>query len=386
MTKEIKMTEKLYYKDSHMAEFKATVLSCEKEKDCFVITLDRTAFFPEGGGQSADTGIIGIARVLDVREKNGEILHYTDRPLPVGAEFEAAIDREQRLRRMQNHSGEHIVSGLVNATFGFDNVGFHMGRECMTIDFSGELSWEELQDIEKRANEVVRSNIEIKTFFPESEELSAMHYRSKLDLTENVRIVEIEGIDKCACCAPHVSRTGEIGLIKLLSVQRHRGGVRVELVCGMDALDTVRVMQENVTGVSNILSVKRHETACAVDRLLADQQRYKERLAGLSLGLAKRIADSYGSAENICVFDNILDETARRELVNMLVEKCSGMAAVFSGDDENGYTYIIGSRSIDLRAAARDINTAINGRGGGKTPMITGRAGASRETIEKFFG
>lgn len=380
------MTEKLYYTDSHIHEFSARVLSCEKAKKGFAVVLDKTAFFPEGGGQPADTGIIGPAAVRDVQEQNGEIFHYTDQALTPGEEYACALDWEQRLCRMQNHSGEHIVSGITHKLYGFDNVGFHMGAECMTIDFSGELSWEQLTEIETLANQAVRDDLPVKTCFPGPEALSQMEYRSKLELTRDVRIVEIPGTDRCACCAPHVKRTGEIGLIKLLSAERHRGGVRIELVCGMDALRECRLMQENVTAISGLLSAKRARSAAAVERVLAEQARLKERVAELSMALARLKAERFGYTEgNICVFDKVLDEVALRELVNLLMEKCGGMAGAFSGSDETGYMYIIGSKNIDLRSHSREINAAINGKGGGTAEMIRGRASTSAENIQKIM-
>ena len=380
------MTEKLYYKDSHIHEFTARVLTCEKGKKGFAVTLDRTAFFPEGGGQPADTGSIGPALVTDVQEREGEILHYVNQSLEPGTEYACALDAEQRLRRMQNHSGEHVVSGITHRLYGYDNVGFHMGAECMTIDFSGELSWEQLTEIETLANQAVRDDLPVKTCFPGPEALSQMEYRSKLELTRDVRIVEIPGTDRCACCAPHVKRTGEIGLIKLLSAERHRGGVRIELVCGMDALRDCRLMQENVTAVSGLLSAKRAKSAAAVERVLAEQARLKERVAELSMALARLKAERFGYTEgNICVFDKVLDEVALRELVNLLMEKCGGMAGAFSGSDETGYMYIIGSKNIDLRSHSREINAAINGKGGGTAEMIRGRASTSAENIQKIM-
>lgn len=380
------MTEKLYYTDSHIHEFSARVLSCEKAKMGFAVVLDKTAFFPEGGGQPADTGLIGPAAVRDVQEQNGEILHYTDQALTPGQKYACALDWEQRLCRMQNHSGEHIISGITHKLYGFDNVGFHMGAECMAIDFSGELSWEQLTKIETLANQAVRDDLPVRATFPDPEALSSLEYRSKLELTQDVRIVEIPGVDRCACCAPHVKRTGEIGLIKLLSAERHRGGVRIELVCGMDALRECRLMQENVTAISGLLSARRAKSAAAVERVLAEQARLKERVAELSMALAQLKAESFSYTEgNICVFDKVLDEVALRELVNLLMEKCGGMAGAFSGSDETGYLYIIGSKNINLRERSREINAAINGKGGGTPEMIRGRASTTAENIKKMM-
>lgn len=380
------MTEKLYYKDSELYEFSARVLDCRQEKDHWAVILDKTAFFPEGGGQLADTGKIGTARVTDVREHNGEILHHTDTPLEVGAEYMCALDASQRFRRMQNHSGEHILSGIIHAAKGADNVGFHMGVEFMTIDFNVELSWEELMQAERAANAVVYADLPIKTGFPSEDELKTLNYRSKLELTENVRIVEIPNVDICACCAPHLPSTGRIGLIKILDAVRHRGGTRLNVVCGEDALEAVREMQKSVTDISRLLSAKRGEVAAAVERVLAQEQRLKERVAELGMANARMLADSVSPREgNICIFDTLLDEVALRELVNMLADKCTGYAAAFSGSDENGYRYIIGSRHVDLRKASKEINSAIDGRGGGRPEMIEGRAGKAASEIRRYI-
>lgn len=379
-------TEKLYYKDSHCFEFTALVLDCRDTPKGPAVILDRTAFFPEGGGQQADTGSLGEAKVLDVQEKAGEILHYCDRPLEPGETVEGRLDAEQRLVRMQNHSGEHVVSGLAHKLFGCENVGFHMGEDFVTIDFDRELSREQLMEIETLANRAVREDLPVSCTFPEPEVLKSLEYRSKLELTENVRIVEIPGVDRCACCAPHVERTGEIGLIKVLDWERHRGGLRLSLACGMLALRDYRVKQENISAISQALSSKRHETAAAVERLLQEQQKSKERIAALSLELARYMAEDREETEgNICVFDSVLDEVALRELVNLLMEKCRGIAAAFSGDDRRGYRYIMGSRELDMRSLAKELNSLIEGRGGGKARMIQGSTSASAAAIAAVF-
>ena len=379
-------TEKLYYKDRHCFEFTALVLDCRETARGPAGLLDRTAFFPEGGGQLADTGSLGAVKVLDVHEKEGEILHYCDGPLMPGERVEGRLDAEQRLVRMQNHSGEHVVSGLAHKLFGCENVGFHMGEDFVTIDFDRELSREQLMEIETLANRAVREDLPVLCTFPEPEVLKSLEYRSKLELTENVRIVEIPGVDRCACCAPHVERTGEIGLIKVLDWERHRGGLRLSLACGMLALRDYRVKQENISAISQALSSKRHETAAAVERLLQEQQKSKERIAALSLELARYMAeDREETGGNICVFDSVLDEVALRELVNLLMEKCRGIAAAFSGDDRRGYRYIMGSRELDMRSLAKELNSLIEGRGGGKARMIQGSASASAAAIAAVF-
>ena len=379
------MTEKLYYLDSHLFEFEATVLAAREEKRGWEIVLDRTAFFPEGGGQPADTGTIGRARVLDVHEREGEIRHLCDRELAPGV-YACAVDREKRLRRMQNHSGEHVFSGLTHQKYGAENVGFHMAADCMTIDFDKELSFEQLSEIEYEANLAVRANIPVRTFYPSPEELKTLEYRSKKELAGAVRIVEIAGIDRCACCAPHVNATGEIGAIKLLTAERHRGGVRLSLICGMDALDDYRRKQDSAAAISALLSAKRDEIAPAVERLLESEAKLKERASILGMRYAALRAEAIAPTEgNICLFDEGLSEAAARELVNRLTEKTDGVAALFLADGAGQWRYIIGSRRVDLRSAAKAINAGVSGRGGGRPEMIQGSAAASEKEIASFF-
>lgn len=383
------MTEKLYYKDSHLKEFEAEIISCEACKDGFELILDKTAFFPEGGGQLADTGYIGEARVFDVQEKGDRIIHYVNQHVEPGTICKCSIDWEQRFRRMQNHSGEHIVSGLVHRKYGFSNIGFHMGHDAITIDFDGELSRQQLAEIEKEANYAVAANYNIITSFPSPEELRTLEYRSKLELTENVRIVTIENVDVCACCAPHVSRTAEIGLIKILGVERRRRGgegVRVTMLCGLDAYDDYAIKQDNTSEISVMLSAKPNETADAVRRVMTEQEKQRTRISDLSRELAKFRAEAIEETDgNICIFDDVLDEPALREIVNEAVKKCTGIAGVFSGNDEAGYKYIIGSRTVNLREAAGEINKALCGRGGGKSEMIQGSCKIDKKTISNYM-
>ena len=269
------MTRKLYDLDSHRRDFSATVLRCDPDGAHYAVVLDQTVFFPEGGGQPADTGVLGGARVLDVQLLPDAIVHYTDAPLAPGAQVRGQIDWPQRFRRMQGHSGEHIISGLIHKEYGFDNVGFHLGEDAITMDYSGELTWTQLMHIEQLANEAVYRNVPIRTEYPAPEQLAHMEYRSKLDLKEDVRIVTVEGYDVCACCAPHVSHTGEIGVIKFTSLMRHRGGVRVTILCGSDAEADYREKSAQVAALSVQLSVRQADVVPAVQRLLDEIAQHK---------------------------------------------------------------------------------------------------------------
>ena len=277
---ENRITEKLFYQDSHLREFTAEVISCEAVKDRYEIETDRTAFFPEGGGQYADTGELGGVRVLDVREENGRIFHVADGPLEVGTTVSGRVDWEERFMKMQQHTGEHIVSGLVHSKFGYSNVGFHLGSEDCTMDFNGEITGEELREIELEANRAVWKNLEIQVLYPSASEAEHMEYRSKIEIEGQIRIVTVPGYDVCACCAPHVKRTGEIGLIKLTGMQRYKGGVRVTMLCGVRALSDYAVKQEQAADISALLCAKQNEIAEAVHHLRDECAGLKSQIVG----------------------------------------------------------------------------------------------------------
>ncbi|NLV49219.1 MAG: alanyl-tRNA editing protein [Clostridiales bacterium] len=379
------MTERLFDADSHLKTFTAIVRTCRPDKNSYEIILDKTAFFPAGGGQPCDVGKLGNAVVSDVFDRGPEIVHISDSPLTEGTEVYGELDWERRLRLMQNHSGEHIVSGLVHRLYGFDNVGFHMGADAVTIDFNGELTADDIRRVEYRANLAVAENVRVTSGYPSPQELAFLNYRSKLELTENVRLVNIDGFDLCACCAPHVNRTGEIGLIKLLGFMRHRGGVRISMLAGLDALDDYTAKSENAAAASVMLSAPQSDIANAIRRVLGELEDANTQINELKKRIVALKAASLKPSEgNICIFEKDMDPVSLRELVNAGMELCKGMCAAFSGEDGNR-KYIIGSRTTDLKALAGDINKAINGRGGGSSDMIQGSCSAPVSVIEDYF-
>lgn len=379
------MTEKLYYSDGHLSRFTARVTSCEKENGVWAVKLDRSAFFPGGGGQEADEGVLSDMKLLGLREEGEDIVHLTPAPLEPGALVEGRIDWPLRFSRMQGHSGEHILSGTVHRLFGYDNVGFHMGEEAITIDFSGELSREDLSRAELEANRAIWRDVPVRTLLPTPGELAAMDYRSKKELTGQVRIVEIEGVDLCACCAPHVSHSGEVGLLKIIDSMRHRGGTRLTLLCGEAALLDYEALHENNAAVSAALSAKRLETGGAIARVMAEQEERRAELTKLKRELLQLKAAALRPTEgSICIFESDIDMITLRELVNAGSELAGKVCAGFAGTDGD-YKYIIGSRTVPLRARAKEINAAIDGRGGGSDAMIQGTSRARREDIERYF-
>ncbi len=393
------MTEKLFYLDSHLREFTAAVTACRpcgkddgREKaesgdaGKYEVELDRTAFFPEGGGQYSDKGVLGGARVLDVREKDGHIFHITDAPLETGEQVTGKIDWEERFMKMQQHTGEHIVSGLVHGKYGYNNVGFHLGSEDCTMDFNGELTEKDLLGIEREANRAVWENLEVQVLYPTEEELEKMEYRSKIEIEGQVRIVVIPGYDVCACCAPHVKHTGEIGVIKLTNVQRYKGGVRVTMLCGIRALLDYEKKQQEAGKISAMLCAKENEIAGAVSHLREECSALKyelgEKEKKITLMKAQNIPDD---AAVVCEFVEEGNMDSMRLLMNSVLEKDRVLCAVFGGNDEDGYRYVIGSRKADVRALAKEFNAAFDGKGGGRPEMVQGTANGKSSAMREWI-
>lgn len=386
------MTIKLYDQDSHLQTFSAQVLACTPlEENRWAVLLDQTAFFPEGGGQLADQGQLtpadrAAAEVLDVQERPEGIVHVCSAPLPAGTQVQGTLNWPLRFRRMQCHSGEHVISGLAHRLYGCNNVGFHMGEDAVILDFDRELSPEELQRLENEANRVIWENRPVTATYPAPTELEALDYRSKLELTENVRIVTIQDCDVCACCAPHVNFTGEIGLVKLIDAMRHRGGTRLWMVAGALALADYQSKQANVAAISAALSVKQGEAAQGVARVQQALQDLELALKEAKHALvAEKCKTLPETAENLCLFEPDLDIPGLRTLVNTGVARCGGICAAFTGSDKEGYRCVMGSRTVDLRAQAKAIHQALGGKGGGQPGMIQGSVTASRAEIEAYF-
>jgi len=379
------MTEKLFYLDPYMSSFTARVMDCREGKKGWEIILDRSAFYPEGGGQPGDSGYLASVRVMDTHEKAGEIVHYCKEPLDVGTEVEGNIDFSRRFDFMQQHSGEHIVSGLIHERFGCDNVGFHMGKDTVTIDFNCAISAEDLAEIETKANAVIWENRAINVSWPDADTLAALPYRSKKELSGAVRIVECAGVDICACCGTHVRCAGEIGLVKLLSVHPFREGVRIEMLSGRRAYEYVCTAVEQNSAIGALLSAKFGTAASAVKRLQDELLSTNYRLMGMENRVFEKIAQEHADGNDALIFEEGLSSDGVRRLADAVMQKCGGVCAVFSGSDGEGYKYAIGQRGGDLRAMVKEMNTALHGRGGGKPFFAQGSLQCVRAEIEAFF-
>lgn len=384
------MTQKLYYEDVYLKEFDAVVTGCEEKNGRFFAVLNRSAFYPEGGGQSGDRGILvrqdqSRVEVLDTHEKGEEIVLTCSGPVSAGEKVHGILDWEFRFDRMQNHSGEHIVSGLIHERYGCNNVGFHMSLDRMTIDLDGEIPEEGLREIERRANEIVWANVPIRTDTYTQEEAAQIAYRSKKDLEGSIRVVSIPGADVCACCGTHVAQTGEIGLIKLLSHERFKGGVRMEMMCGRWAYQYIdRICRQNHE-VSVHLSSPMEETGGAAKRLVEENRQLKGRLIEQLYQRIDQKAEELAGAGDILLFVPGGDSVAAQKLTAKVMETCGGAVFSFAGSDQDGYKYAAGLLNGDLKALIREMNTALNGRGGGKPFFQQGSVTASGEQIEAFL-
>ena len=378
-------TRKLYYEDCHLARFSARVLACTRTEQGFGVILDATAFYPEGGGQACDLGTLGTARVLDVREQGEAVVHLCDKALEVGSTVEGTIDYARRFDLMQQHTGEHIVSGVIHRRYGYHNKGFHMGSDLITIDFDGVIPAEDLPAIEAEVNGAIWQNLPVRCWYPSEEELPKVGYRTKRALPWPVRIVEVPGYDKCACCGVHVAMTGEIGLVKLFTTVGFRGGTRMEMACGQRAFRMLNRAFDQNRQVSQAFSAHWTETGAAARRMNEVLEQEKFRFSQLQKKCQLDIAESYVNCGNVLHFADSLEPLQVRELADAIGDVCGGMAAVFSGADGQGYSYCLVTRQGDLRAFGKAMTQALQGRGGGKPNFQQGKVSADRTAIEEFF-
>lgn len=384
------MTEKIYDTNPHITQFEATVLSCVPvnagEADCFAVILDRTAFFPEEGGQGSDSGMLGSLPVLHVSiDKDNTLTHFLPSPLPVGEKVSGTVDWEQRFDYMQQHTGEHILSGLMHKKWGYDNVGFHLSNDYTTLDVNGSISLEDISELEKTANRVIFENLPVKAYFPSPEELSSLSYRSKIEIEGAVRIVEIPGVDLCACCAPHVDTTGQIGLIKITEAVSHRGGMRLTIKCGMRALSDYGTDLSVLRLLSNSLSVPFEKIPDAVERLKQETFEKQQRINALQEKLLLQSLSSlpsYAETDHAVLFTEPMDVKAVRNAVNTLTASYPGYSALFSGSDETGYTFIAGGgEAFDCTQLAAILREKLSAKCGGSKKMIQGNVNATKEAI-----
>lgn len=387
---EIAKTVRLYDQDAYATKFEAEVLACEevekKEKKVYQVWLDQTLFFPEEGGQSPDMGTIDGIKVLDVQIKDEVITHTLAAPLAVGTMVKGVVDWKHRFYNMQQHSGEHIFSGIVHNRFGYDNVGFHLSDSIVTMDFNGVITAEDIEEIETEVNQAIIENIPVEVSYPTKEELKVLEYRSKIEIEGQVRIVTIPGYDVCACCAPHVRRTGEIGMLKVMNVQSYKGGVRISILCGFRALEAFRQKADIITELMAQFSTNQEALVENVTKLKNTNQTMKNQLASAKQELMEyKVAAIPEDSENAILFESDLETPVVRNVVNGLVEQFTGICAVFVGDDENGYQFIVGSKNKDCRAIAAALREKLSARGGGSDKMIQGSVAASQLQIEELL-
>ncbi len=377
-------TRRLFDEDSYIQEFSATVTACTPHANGFAVVLDQTAFCPEGGGQKGDSGMLDDIRVYHT-EEHDDIVHLTDKPLPVGKAVTGRIDWQPRWYRMQHHSGEHVLSGLVTQQYGLHNVGFHIGNELVTIDYDGVLSREQLNALEREANAVICQNRTVTAYYPTAKELSQLSYRSKKELSGAIRIVEIDGVDICACCAPHVSKTGEIGVLKITDFKHYKGGIRLQLRCGDAAVCDYQQKQALTTHIMNFLSSVPDKGVAAFDTYIDSVEAAAQQHKQETLALIHELASAYPITQEIPLLISSAHGEPARVLAESLAKRAQGIAVVLDGNDHDGYRYTVYTERTDFAAFTKAANHALNGKGGGKPPFAAGIYHTSLETIHDWF-
>lgn len=377
-------TEKLYESDAYISRFEATVLSCENADGVYKTVLSKTAFFPEGGGQPADIGKIDGIPVFDVKIENGEIYHYTKTPLAKGKKAAGEIDFDRRFNFMQNHTAEHIVSGLVYKKFGFDNIGFHLNENEVSFDFNGFFTSEQLRELELEANKRVWRNLKVSAYYPAADELGSISYRAKSGIEGEIRLVTIEDTDVCACCAPHVKSTGEIGLIKFLATEKQHGGTRIFMKSGGFALLDYASKTDDIKTICEALSAKPHEAARAVLALNARLDAQKQYAKDLSEQLNYyriKFFDKSKAAISVAYAD-IKD---LQPLADSLHKTYGGVRTALS-KNECGAVFVMCGAADKLEVAFNDLRQKFSIKGGGRDQMRQGSIIAPFDEILEYFG
>ncbi len=378
------MTEKLYNTNSYIKEFEAKVENCEKQDNgTYIVVLDKTGFFPEEGGQSCDKGTINDIEVLDVKLKDSVIYHTVSSFIEVGCTVCGKIDWEHRYSNMQMHSGEHIFSGFVKRLYGYNNVGFHLSESTATMDYDGKLSSDDVKKLEILTNSAIWENRRVTIFFPSEEEIKSLEFRSKpKGIVGDLRLVEIDEIDLCACCAPHVSLTGEIGVFKIISFENYKGGTRLNYLCGKRALECFSEMIDTVSELGRIMN-------SSLTNLCDDAIKNKKALADsqyANVELKRKIVLNRIEASINGLFVLSADETDLLKFaVNELKSRRQGICAVFAGNDENGYRFIVESGEEDLNNLASDFRDLFSARCGGKNGSIQGSIDKQMDEITRYF-
>ena len=365
------MTQKLYETDAYVQEFAAAVLSCTPAKGGYAVVLDRTAFFPEGGGQPCDLGTLGTAKVTDVHTDGTTITHTTDAPLEPGTAVTGRIDWPRRLDAMQQHTGEHILSGTFHRLFGAENVGFHIGIPYVRMDTSIPLSAAQLARAEAEANAAVRANTPVHCYIPDAATLAATEYRSKKELDGPVRLVEAGG-DCCACCGTHLARTGEVGLIKIISAQHYKTGMRLAVACGQRAYDAVAAICADAEAAGRVLSAPAGSLTPAVENRQNGEAALKQRIAALQNALADAYVQAAAPDRPAVLWAEGADGDGLRRIAMAVCAGTNQVACALAPGGQ-GLSYALAAPDgTDARALGKALNEAFAGRGGGKPAFCQG--------------
>ena len=392
-------TIELYYEHPYKTDFEADIISiepCDTEKSTYKIILNQTLFFPEAGGQSCDKGEIIFGDITTVVEnvqidKEGTITHHIHSSSPLDAKtlvdtgIRGRIDWEHRFSNMQQHSGEHIFSGIVHEKYGYDNVGFHLSDNSVTMDYNGYLSPDDVAGIEALVNKVIADNVGIDCSFPKDNELESIDYRCKGELTGDIRIVEIKGVDICACCCPHVARTGEIGLLKVISSIKYKGGTRLSILCGFRALKYFSSLQADMNELRTLLSSELSEVVNNVAAIKNERDELKIKLREANKAKLISEIDHLSDSAGALIFTDEVDAKSQREALNYLIERRDNYCGILVGDDKKGYSYLIGSNSLDSTLIGERLKESFGAKGGGKKEMIQGFVEAKASDIKALL-
>ncbi|WP_409288658.1 alanyl-tRNA editing protein [Peribacillus sp. SCS-37] len=361
------MTVKLFYLEPELTEWHTTVTHTEKEEGYYMISLAETAFYPEGGGQPADSGEIDGIPVLDVVERDGIIQHKLN-SIPRDGEVVCRLNRERRTEHTQHHSGQHLLSAVCQQLYGYETISFHLGRDSVTIDLdTPELSTQQLNEIENMANSYIMENRPVSAFQVGYEEMKKLPLRKLPKVTEDIRIVTIEGIDVSACCGTHVARTAEIGILKLLKTEKQRGKTRLHFICGRRALKAFQELHLTMSALASRFSTSTSEVLKKAVRLEEDLAAAHKEITRLQAENLDYLAAGIIHEQNGNIIEYESDDVkdSHQALCRKLADQSSRPALVTNARECRLFIAVPDSSSLPLAKWFKENLRSFNGRGGG---------------------
>ena len=385
-------TVKLFYEDQYIKSFEASIVDIKEKEGKYYITLDKTAFFPGGGGQSSDLGTIDGLNVIDIIEEKNEIIHILNEKPKTIENVHCEIDWNRRFDGMQQHLGQHVLSGCFFNLFNANTVGIHLGKDISTVDIVGTISEEQIIEVERKANEIILENHKVEFVMTTRKEAKSLGLRRELATKDQgIRVVKIQDLDINACCGVHPNSTLELQLIRIKGIENHKGNTRIEFLAGnravLNYLDSDRILGK----VCNTLSAGYEEVEKSISNLLHNYREVREENSKIRIKLAEfevnELVQSGEVVDEVSIIKKIYSEENMKfltKLANTIVEE-DNRVILFAIKDKDKANLLFSCsknlKSLNMGTLLKDAISLIDGNGGGSNILAQG-AGKNISNLE----